>query len=241
LLAKSRQVRIFSSPGREAKMSHIIPARRIQMKFANHEFNDLNELTMSCVNSITSMAYMLEHVKDPEFKQLLERHFPFHVRDYNMKVEFLQNAEGSTKELPLFKEDGFMLSDFTQSPAAGYPPMQPRTSVTDFNDREMATNYLLTLKRAGREYAYSAMEAANPELRAFLQTAFMMSCSHAFETWQYMVKMGYYPLEAADQQTTDKVASMYQLVPEDQGMIQKYLDMYKGQNPIGGTSEDMLQ
>jgi len=28
------------------------------------------------------------------------------------------------------------------------------------NDREMATAYLLTLKRAGREYAWAAMETA---------------------------------------------------------------------------------
>lgn len=56
------------------------------MKLAAHELNDLNELTMSCVNSITNMAYMLEHVQCQEFKTILETHFPLHVRDYNMKV-----------------------------------------------------------------------------------------------------------------------------------------------------------
>ncbi|WP_232506306.1 spore coat protein [Bacillus thermotolerans] len=91
--------------------------------------------------------------------------------------------------MKLFKEDGH-LSDYTQSSMAQYSPVQPRTVVEDFNDREMATAYLLTLKRAGREYAYSAMEAANPELRSFHQTAFMISCAHAYDMWQYMVKKG---------------------------------------------------
>ncbi len=84
------------------------------MKLAAHELNDLNELTMSCVNSITNMAYMLEHVQCQEFKTILETHFPLHVRDYNMKVEFLHKGTGATKELPLLKENG-KLQDFTNS------------------------------------------------------------------------------------------------------------------------------
>jgi len=210
------------------------------MKLAAHELHDLHELTMSCVNSITSMAYMLQHVQDPEFKSILERHFPFHVRDYNMKVEFLNQTEGAKMELPLFKEQG-RLSDYTTSPVNQYPPVQPRTEVQNMNDREMATNYLLTLKRAGREYAYSAMEAANPELRSFLQTAFMMSCSHAYDMWQYMVQKGYYPLEPADESMIRKIGSSYQVVPENQEIIQQAINQYQGQNPIAGQSDQMYQ
>jgi spore coat protein CotF len=203
------------------------------MKLAAHELNCLSELAMSCVNSITSMAYMLNHVQDPELKSIVEKHFPLHVRDYNMKVEFLHQATGAAKTLPLLKEDGH-LGDFTQSTFANYAPIQPRTMVDNMNDREMATSYLLTLKRAGREYAWSAMEASNPKIRSFLQTAFMMSCSHAYDVWQYMVSKGYYPLEAADQNMTVKVGAMYQVVPEDQPQIQQYLQKY--QNPVVGHS-----
>jgi spore coat protein CotF len=210
------------------------------MKLAAHELNDLNELSMSCLNTITSMAYMLQHVQDTEFKSILERHFPFHIRDYNMKASFINQTEGATKELKLFKEDGHLL-DYTQSPMTHYPPVQPRTIVQDFNDREMATNYLLTLKRAGREYANAAMEAANPELRSFHQTAFMMSCSHAYDMWQYMVTKGYYPLEPADPAILNKMKGIYQIVPEDQEQIQAYLSKYHGQNPIGGESDQLYQ
>ncbi|MDA7027411.1 spore coat protein [Bacillus sp. CLL-7-23] len=210
------------------------------MKLAAHELHELHELTMSCVNSITNMSYMYQHIQDPEFKSILERHYPFHIRDYNMKVEFLTQAEGAKMELPLFKEQG-KLSDYTQSPVSQYPPVQPRTSIQDFNDREMATAYLLTLKRAGREYAYSAMEVANPELRSFLQTAFMMSCGHAYDMWQYMVQKGYYPLEPADQTMISKIGAMYQVVPENQEIIQQALNKYQGQNPIAGESNQMYQ
>ena len=208
------------------------------MKLAAHELQDLQELTMSCVNSITNMGYMVQHVMDHEFKSILERHFPFHVRDYNMKVEFLNEMDGAKRELSLLKENG-ELSDFTKSPVNQYPPVQPRTMVDNMNDREMATAYLLTLKRSGREYAYSAMEAANPEIRSFLQTCFMMSCSHAYDMWQYMVKKGYYPLEPADQNMTAKIGAVYEVVPEDQEQIHQYAKQY--QNPTHGSSEQLYQ
>lgn len=208
------------------------------LNLASHDLHELNELAMSCVNSITNMAYMIDHVQDPEFKAMLERHFPLHVRDYNMKVEFLSDVQGAKKELPLLRENA-QLNDFTQSSAPQAPAMQPRTHVQDMNDREMATAYLLTLKRAGREYAWSAMEAANPEVRSFLQTAFMMSCSHAYDVWQYMVNKGYYPLEAAQPQSVNKVASMYQVVPENTQQIQSYLN--QNQNPVEGNSNQLYQ
>lgn len=198
------------------------------MKLSMHDLNALSELTMSCVNSITNMAYMLEHVQDPEFKDILERHFPLHVRDYNMKVEFMQKAEGAVKELPVLIENG-RIGDFTQSTFPQYASIQPRTMVDNFNDREMATAYLLTLKRAGREYAWLAMEAANPEVRSFLQTAFMMSCSHAYDVWQYMVNKGYYPLEAADPALISKIGAMYQVIPEDIPQIRKYKDQHQNE------------
>ncbi|WP_129597250.1 spore coat protein [Anaerophilus nitritogenes] len=208
------------------------------MKLAAHELHDLNELTMSCVNSITNMAYMLDHVKDPEFKDMLKRHFPYHVRDYNMKVEFINNQQGAQKELPRFKING-NLTNYAQSIISEYLPIQPRTTVTDMDDREMATAYLLTLKRAGREYAWAAMETANPEIRGFLETAFLMSSSHAYDVWQYMVDKGYYPLEQADQQMTSKIGNMYQVVPEDQQRINHLANQYN--NAIDSNRENMYQ
>jgi spore coat protein CotF len=208
------------------------------MKLAAHELHDLNELTMSCVNSITNMGYMLHHVQDPEFKKILERHMPLHVRDYNMKVEFLNKMEGAKKELPLLSENR-QVSDATLQMVPPAPAIQPRTMVENMNDREMATAYLLTLKRAGREYAWAAMEMVNPEIRSFCQTAFMMSCSHAYDMWQYMASKGYYPVENADLSEITKIGSMYQVVPENSDQIQGYMAAY--QNPAVGNSDQLYQ
>ena len=207
------------------------------MQLSSHELYELNELTMSCVNTITNMSYMLDHVTDPEFKSILEKHYPYHVRDYNMKVEYINKQQGTQNVLPRFKLDG-NLQNYTQS-TTEYQTFEPRTRVKDMDDREMVVAYLLTLKRAGREYAWSAMEAANPEIRGFLETAYLMSSAHAYEVWQYMVKKGYYPLEQADTQITQKIGNMYKPVTEDQQLVSQYLRQYK--SLMDGDNQNMYQ
>lgn len=117
------------------------------MQLAAHEVQDLNELTLSCVNSITNMACFKTQVQDPELLALIEQHFPLHIKDYNIKVEYLSKAEGATSKLPI-PDLRPVLSSYTQAPVAAVP-VTPRTTVQQFNDREIATAYLLTLKRAG--------------------------------------------------------------------------------------------
>lgn len=187
------------------------------MQLAAHEAQDLNELTLSCVNSITNMACFMNQVQDPELKSILQRHFPLHIQDYNMKVEFLSKMEGAAGRLPI-PELSPVLQSFTSAPTAPVPVM-PRTEVQQFNDREIATAYLLTLKRAGREYAWAAMEMSHPEIRSFLEHAFCMSSHHAYDVWQWMAKKGYYPLEPAPASTMATLSTMYQKVQEPVGAL----------------------
>jgi spore coat protein CotF len=149
---------------------------------------------------------------------MIDRHFPFHVQDYNMKVEFLTKMGGAQTKLPL-PDLNVALNSYHESPAANYSPLTPRTDAQDFTDQEIATAYLLTLKRAGREYAWSAMEASHPEVRLFLEDAFRMSCRHAYDVWQWMVKRGYYPVETAPQENQAIMGQMFQVI----------------QSPIGNT------
>ncbi|KIY23776.1 spore coat protein [Mesobacillus subterraneus] len=190
------------------------------MQLSTHELYQLNELTMSCVNSLTNMAYMLHHVQDPEFKMILERHYPMHVRDYNMKVEFLNKLEVPTKTIPMLKN--IVHNNAIATNNVKTLPIQPRTEMENMNDREMATAYLLTLKRAGREYAWSAMEMVHPDIRAFCQTAFIMSSSHAYDVWQYMVERGYYPVRQASSEQITEIGAMYEIVPEDSDQVQAF-------------------
>ncbi|MFZ5813943.1 MAG: spore coat protein [Bacillota bacterium] len=183
------------------------------MRLAAHELQDLNELALSCVNSITKMGLFINQAEDPELKAMIMRHFPLHIRDYNKKVEYLQKAEGSQAAFPV-PELNQNLENYTRTPAPPAPPVTPRTDARTLNDREIAVGYLLNLKRAGREYAWAAMEMTHPEVRAFLEDAFRMSSHHAHDVWQYMAKKGWYPVHPAPQVDQQAIAGMYNLVPE---------------------------
>ncbi len=99
------------------------------------------------------------------------------------------------------------LHSYTKSDVPSVP-VTSRTHVYKFND----TAYLLTIKRAGREYAWAAMEAGNPGIRIFLEDAFRMASHHAFEVWQWMVMKGYYTLQPASQEAMNTVGGLYRPV-----------------------------
>jgi spore coat protein CotF len=141
-----------------------------------------------------------------------------HVQDYNIKVEYLSNPSGTTMKLQVPQMANTMQS-YTQSNTP-VSPVTPRLDIQQLNDREIATAYLLTLKRAGREYAWSAMEASNPGVRAFLEDAFTMASHHAFEIWQWMVKKGYYPLEAESTAALNTIGGMYKPAQMPSTLIQ---------------------
>jgi spore coat protein CotF len=210
------------------------------MQLAAHELYDLHELTASCVNSITCMGIFLNQAQDPALRTMLQQHFPFHIADYNKKVALLQQ---NGIQIPFAASPlSASLTDPTSLPVQPAPPITPRTDAEAMNDREICLSYLLTLKRAGREYAWAAMEMANAELRSFLEHAFQM-CSHqAYDVWQYMVQHGWYPVYPADQTNQQQIAAAYNPVPDVGGLTQGATGL-PGANmgePIMGTNAPTL-
>lgn len=184
------------------------------MQLAGHEFHELSELTMSCFNTVSCMSTWMKQAQDPELQQMLTQHFPMHVDDYNMKVEFLQGA--TAPDISTFQPDTYTpnLTSYTETPVNPLPPAEMRLTEQQPNDREIATAYLLNQKAAGTKYAHAAFECANPELRTFLENAFLNSSHHAYDIWQYMVNKGYYPLAPAPAMDIQNVGAIYPVLKQ---------------------------
>lgn len=179
------------------------------MALKAHEACELNELLASCTNSINSMGLFLSQVKCQELKSIIQKHMATHVQDYNMKVEWIEQGH-STQKLAVPSMPTQPVGGTHKLPQATTPDPH-RTSL---DDRAIATSYLLTLKRAGREYAWAAFETTDPQLRMFLEDAFTMSSRHSFEVSEYMVKNGYYPMEDATPTYLQKVGQTFDPVRE---------------------------
>lgn len=181
------------------------------MKLTISELSQLNELILSCTNTITCMSLFRNEVQDVELKSLLDTQFPLHVEDYNQKVEFVKSLETASGILnvPEMNTSIFQQETNISKPAV---PVTINTNVTKMNDREIATSYLLTLKRAGKEYAVASMEATNPKLRQFLKDAYTMSCNHAYEIWEWMAKREFYPLNIATDEQVNAVAGVFNII-----------------------------
>lgn len=178
------------------------------MKLTICELSYLNELISSCVNTITCMSLFKNQVKDEELKALLNTHFPIHVEDYNQKVEFVKNVDTASGKLNVPQLNTSIFSeDINETKSA--EAVTVNTNATQLNDREIALSYFLTLKRAGKEYAIASMEATNPKLRQFLKDAYMMSCNHSYEVYEWMAKNNYYPIIVTTPEQTGNIASIY--------------------------------
>ena len=180
------------------------------MKLTMSELCQLNELILSCSNTITCMSLFKNQVQDVELKSLLDTQFPIHIDDYNKKVDFVKSLEKASGKLEI---PNLNTSIFTPNTDVSIPaiPDTINTNVDKFNDREIATSYLLTLKRAGKEYAIASMEATNLKLREFLKDAYSMACNHAYEIWQWMTKNNFYPLNVATDVQVSAVANMFNI------------------------------
>lgn len=184
------------------------------MQLASHEFLVLSDLAMGCYNTITCLRIDIQQAQDPELKQLLQGQFPLHVKDYNLKVEFLQS--NTTPDISKFQPAALhpKLENHLQSPVSELPKIEVRSQISQKNDREITTGYLLNQKSSALNYAKGVLECANPDLRTFLENAFLNSSRHAYDIWQYMVKRGYYPLSPAPSQDMQKVAAMFPIANE---------------------------
>lgn len=181
------------------------------MKLTISELSQLNELILSCTNTITCMSLFRNQVQDAELKSLLDTQFPLHVEDYNKKVEFVKSLEtvSNTLNVPNMNTNIFNQDTNISKPAI---PVTINTNVQTLNDREIATSYLLTLKRAGKEYAVASMEATNPTLRQFLKDAYTMSCNHAYEIWEWMAKHDFYSLTIATAEQVNEIAAVFNII-----------------------------
>jgi spore coat protein CotF len=182
------------------------------MPLSAHEAFELNELLLSCTNSIQCMALYIHQAQDPELREMIQRHYSVHVQDYNMKVEYARQIISRDQLNVPSMPTGMDIP----GPMNNYPPIQPEVRLDQLDNRSIASSYLLTLKRAGREYAWSAFECSTPQLRLFLEDAFRM-CSHqAYEVWLYMARKGWYPISMASPQTLSAMGQIYQEVPYQQ-------------------------
>jgi spore coat protein CotF len=183
------------------------------MPLMTHEACELNELLMSCVNSINSMGFFMNHVQCQELKGILQKHMAAHIQDYNMKVEWATKGTSTQK---------LQVPPMPAQPNGGThklpQPVTPNPNMTAFDDRAIATSYLLTLKRAGRDYAWASFECSDPQLRQFLEDAYTMCSRHSFEVGEYLTKRGWYPSEPASATLLQRIQQTYEPVREPVGV-----------------------
>lgn len=182
------------------------------MPLQAHEAYELNHLLMGCVNTINSMGVFINQAQDMELKGLLQKQLNAHIQDYNMKVQWAKN--GSCNEQLNVPATPTKNSASPQPPT----PVSPNPNGTGFDDRGIATAYLLGLKSNGKSYAASSFEADDTQLHEFLMDAFTMCNRHAYEIAGWMRKHGYYPGEQSSSTYIHDLSATYDMAQAPAGV-----------------------
>lgn len=188
------------------------------MQLANHELQDLNDLIQGCASAVTCMGLFINHTQDPDLKAMLMRHLPLHVAAYNQKVAYLSGQVGEAQQPLTAPPLEATMGSFNMTTMDPAPPVMPRTSAQNLDDREIAAAYLVQLKRSGREYAWAAMEISHPDLRVLCEELFRTNSHQAHEVWQYMASRGYYPVRPAPERAMQMLGGMFLPVTDEVGV-----------------------
>ncbi|WP_051317013.1 spore coat protein [Ectobacillus panaciterrae] len=119
---------------------------------------------------IQEMGILMQHVHDEKLKVLAERHAQHMLETYNTMVEF---QEGSVQRV-ICNEPFVEFASLSLSKKE--------------DEADLVLRYGANIKKLALAYAQAAVEAANPELRMFMEEHFVKINRHAYEVWQHIVK-----------------------------------------------------
>lgn len=72
------------------------------------------------------------------------------------------------------------------------------------NDQLLMDNYLLNLKSTVEVFVHGTLESSNPDIRELLKSGLNQIMTHQANTYDEMVKYGWYPVENVDTNTINQ-------------------------------------
>jgi spore coat protein CotF len=83
------------------------------------------------------------------------------------------------------------------------------------NDKLIMENYLLVLKSTVEVYVHGTLESANESIRKVLKKGLDETMTHQADTYDEMVKCGWYTVENVDESIIEKMISNLECCSEE--------------------------
>ncbi|MEW9668442.1 spore coat protein [Ammoniphilus sp. 3BR4] len=174
-------------------------------QYGAHEMMEIHEVLTDTIDGINQFQLYRPHVKDPQLLSMLDNQIRHMTQEYNNMVTLLNQA-GRGQAIP------YRAPFKTAAPVYGlnHPETQtPNTSMTDMNDRDVASGMLGCHKSSACMRMVASLECADPQIRRTIQQGAVNCGEQAYEVWQYMNHRGYYQVPTMNEMTTNTVMRTY--------------------------------
>ncbi len=160
-----------------------------QMNHGGHEMFDVHEVLTSSITSMNQYMMMMQHIKDPELRDIATRQYQFMMDEYNITLECFKSGQDPSKPTQSYKMN--QGNDFIY----GMKPSQPKKpfqSMTEISDEFISSSMLACCKAGASMKTMAALESTNPVVRRVLADSVPNCIEMAYELSIYQNKHHYY-------------------------------------------------
>jgi spore coat protein CotF len=179
-----------------------------QLNHGGHEVFDVHEVLSGAIGALDTYTMLLQHVKDPELQNMMNRQYQFILDEYNTTVECFQSGQDPSKPTQSYKmqqENDFV---YGMKPSQPKKPLQSATELTD----ECISGLILgAVKACATAKTKAALETTNPVVRRVLADSVPNSIEMAYEISLYQNKHHYYQVPQLAQQDMQQMMNSYSI------------------------------
>ncbi|WP_204524690.1 spore coat protein [Litchfieldia alkalitelluris] len=184
-----------------------------------HELMEIHEVLCDTIDGINQFQLYLPHCQDQQLQNILQNQINFMMNEYNAMVGMLGNKTSGANLGSINTRSNFSPTYGLDNPSSN----QPNTSMTQMDDRDVASGMLGCAKSSAVLRMHASLECADPEIRNSMIQGSKNCADQAYETWQYMNSKGYYQVPTLKDTTAQTFAGMYQ--PASGMMNQNQMNM----------------
>lgn len=174
-------------------------------QYGAHEMMEIHEVLTDAIDGINQFQLYRPHVKDARLLTMLDNQIRHMTQEYNNMVNMM-NHTGRGEAVP------YRAPSKMAAPVYGLnnPATQmPNVSMTDMNDRDVASGMLGCHKASACTRMVASLECADPQIRRMIQQGAINCSEQAYEVWQYMNHQGYYQVPTMKDMTTNTMMNSY--------------------------------
>ncbi|WP_181350242.1 spore coat protein [Thalassobacillus sp. CUG 92003] len=180
------------------------------MNHGGHEMFDAHEVLGSVISMLDQYQLYVQHIQDPDLKNILNLQYTFTSELYSIIVESFQTGEKPRISTHVYKMTENNDVIFGLKPGQ---PKKPKQSPSEITDADVTSFMQGHVKGLASLMTMTAVEMTNPVLRRVVSDSVPNFIEMSYEIFLYQNRHGYYQVPQLAQQDMAQMLQSYAPAP----------------------------